>query len=163
FPNRSTMNGKTLPTLLIVPTTCLENVLVQEPAMATDIRLKEGLPEITGALVSTYTECSRLNHLGHSPLPSKEAVQEIVADFIDVLYPGYARRQNLHMGNIEYYVGDLMDGLHDKLTQQIGRALRHELCEESPHVDFEALGQQKAIEVLRRLPDLRLVLEQDVN
>ncbi|HLW66514.1 MAG TPA: serine acetyltransferase [Gemmataceae bacterium] len=131
--------------------------------MATDIRLKEGLPEITQALVSTYTECSRLNHLGHSPLPSKEAVQEIVADLIDVLYPGYARRQNLHMGNIEYYVGDLIDGLHDKLTQQVARALRHELCDESPHVDFEALGQQKAIEVLRRLPDLRLVLEQDVN
>jgi serine O-acetyltransferase len=131
--------------------------------MATDIRLKEGLPEITQALVSTYTECSRLNHLGHSPLPSKEAVQEIVADLIDVLYPGYARRQNLHMGNIEYYVGDLIDGLHDKLTQQIARALRHELCEESPHVDFEALGQQNAIEVLRRLPDVRLILEQDVN
>jgi serine O-acetyltransferase len=131
--------------------------------MATDISLKEGLPEITQALVSTYTECSRLNHLGHSPLPSKEAVQEIVADLIDVLYPGYARRQNLHLGNIEYYVGDLMDGLHDKLTQQIARALRHELCEESPNLDCEALGQQRAIELLRRLSDLRLVLEQDVN
>jgi serine O-acetyltransferase len=131
--------------------------------MATDISLKEGLPEITQALVATYTECSRLNHLGHSPLPSKEAVQEIVADLIDVLYPGYARRQNLHMGNIEYYVGDLMDGLHDKLTQQIARALRHELCEESPNLDCEALGQQRAIELLRRLADVRLVLEQDVN
>ena len=131
--------------------------------MATDISLKEGLPEITQALVATYTECSRLNHLGHSPLPSKEAVQEIVADLIDMLYPGYARRQNLHMGNIEYYVGDLMDGLHDKLTQQIARALRHELCEETPNLDCEALGQQRAIELLRRLPDLRLVLEQDVN
>ncbi|HEV3143147.1 MAG TPA: serine acetyltransferase [Gemmataceae bacterium] len=131
--------------------------------MATDIRLKEGLPEITEALVSTYTECSRLNHLGHSPLPSMEAVQEIVADLIDVLYPGYARRQNLHMGNIEYYVGDLIDGLHDKLIQQIARALRHELCEESPHLDCEALAQKRGIELLRRLPDLRLVLEQDVN
>ena len=30
--------------------------------MATDIRLKEGLPEITDALVSTYTECSKLSH-----------------------------------------------------------------------------------------------------
>ncbi len=30
------------------------------------------------------------------------------------------------MGNVEYHVGDLIDRLHDKLTQQIGRALRHE-------------------------------------
>ena len=27
--------------------------------MATDIRLKEALPEITEALVATYTECGR--------------------------------------------------------------------------------------------------------
>src|SRR5215475_7229240 len=100
--------------------------------MATDIRLKEGLPEITEALVATYTECSRLNHLGHYPLPSREAVLDILADLIDVLYPGYARRQNLHIGNVEYYVGELIDGLHDKLTQQIARALRHEFAHEPP-------------------------------
>ena len=42
--------------------------------MATDIRLKEGLPEITEALVATYTECSRLNHLGHQPLPAQTEI-----------------------------------------------------------------------------------------
>jgi serine O-acetyltransferase len=131
--------------------------------MATDIRLKEGLPEITDALVATYSECSRISHLGHQPLPSRDAVYHIVTDLIDVLYPGYGRRQNLHLGNIEYHVGELIDGLHDKLTQQIGRALRHELCDEAPHIDFEALAQQKAIELLKRLPDLRTLLETDVN
>ena len=131
--------------------------------MATDIRLKEGLPEITEALVATYTECSRLNHLGHQPLPSRDAVLDVLADLTDVLYPGYARRQNLHLGNVEYYVGELIDGLHDKLTQQIARAMRHEFAEESPHVDFEALAQQNAIHFLQRLPDLRLVLEEDVR
>ena len=48
--------------------------------MATDIRLKEGLPEITEALVATYTECRRINHLGHKPLPSREAVVDILGD-----------------------------------------------------------------------------------
>src|SRR5579862_4685584 len=94
--------------------------------MATDIRLKESLPEITESLVATYTECGTTHHLGHKPLPSREAVVEIVADLTEVLYPGFGRRQNLHIGNIEYHVGDLIDGLHDKLTQQITRALRHD-------------------------------------
>ena len=66
--------------------------------MATDVRLKEALPEITEAIVATYTECHRTNHLGHKPLPSREAVQDIVADFLEILYPGFARRQNLHIG-----------------------------------------------------------------
>jgi serine O-acetyltransferase len=140
--------------------------------MATDIRLKEALPEITEAVVATYTECNHTCHLGHKPLPSREAVAEILTDLLDILYPGYTRRQNLHIGNVEYHVGDLIDGLHDKLTQQIARSLRHEAdCAaedaarrppQSP-LDFEALAQQKAVELLRRMPDLRLMLEEDVQ
>jgi serine O-acetyltransferase len=131
--------------------------------MATDIRLKEGLPEITEALVATYTECKHINHLGHKPLPSREVIVEILADLMDILYPGYVRRQNLHIGNVEYHVGDLIDGLHDKLTQQIARTLRHDYEADGGPVDFEALAQQKTIELLRRLPDLRTVLELDVQ
>ncbi len=131
--------------------------------MATDIRLKEVLPEVTDALLATYTECGRLSHLGHMPLPSREAVANILTDLMDVIYPGYGRRQNLHIGNVEYHVGDLIDGLHDKLTQQIVRALRHEYCLETPDVDFEAVAQQKTLEFLQRLPEVRLVLELDVQ
>jgi serine O-acetyltransferase len=130
--------------------------------MATDIRLKEGLPEITEALVATYTECKYINHLGHRPLPSREAVADILCDLMDILYPGFVRRQNLHIGNVEYHVGDLIDGLHDKLTQQVARALRHEF-ENEEQADFEAIAQQKAIGLLRRLPELRYLLEQDVQ
>jgi serine O-acetyltransferase len=129
--------------------------------MATDIRLKEALPEITEALVATYTECRHINHLGHKPLPSREAIVDILADLMDILYPGYVRRQNLHIGNVEYHVGDLIDGLHDKLTQQIARILRHETQQNDP--DLEGLAQQKTIEFLRKLPELRYVLEEDVQ
>jgi serine O-acetyltransferase len=131
--------------------------------MATDIRLKEGLPEITEALVATYTECRYINHLGHKPLPSREAVADILADLLDILYPGYVRRQNLHIGNVEYHVGDVVDRLHDTLTQQICRALRHECGPDESAEDLEGLAQQKAIDLLRRLPELRAVLEQDVE
>jgi serine O-acetyltransferase len=131
--------------------------------MATDLRLKEALPEITEALVGTYTECGLINHLGHKPLPSRDAIVDILADLMDILYPGYNRRQNLHIGNIEYHVGDLVDGLHDKLTQQIARAVRHDYAHDKPLFDFEAMAQQKTIALLLRLPDLRAVLEKDVQ
>src|SRR5205809_228692 len=133
--------------------------------MATDINLKAGLSEITAAIVDTYTECSRTSHLGHKPLPSREAVEDILTDLMDVLFPGYWRRQNLHLGNVEYHVGDLIDRLHDKLIQQIGRALRHEqfACGEAEQIDLEALAQHRAVELLKKLPDLRLVLEEDAR
>lgn len=131
--------------------------------MATDIRLKEGLPEITEALVATYTECRRINHLGHRPLPSRDAIVDIVTDLFEIMYPGYGRRQNLHMGNVAYHVGDLVDGLHDKLTIQIARTLRHDYDLEGPDIDFEGLAQVKVIEFFKRLPVLRTVLEEDVQ
>jgi serine O-acetyltransferase len=131
--------------------------------MATDPRLKESLPELTESLVETYTSCRRTNHLGHQPLPSRETIVDVLADLMDILYPGFHRRQNLHIGNVEYHVGDLIDGLHDRLTQQIARALRHEFKQSHPHDDFESLAQQKTVEFLRRLRDLRYVLEDDVQ
>jgi serine O-acetyltransferase len=131
--------------------------------MATDVRLKEALPEITEAIIATYTECRHTNHLGHRPLPNREAIVEILGDLFEILYPGFVGRQNLHIGNVEYHVGDLVDGLHDKLTQQIARAIRHDYDQDGPYLDCEALAQQKAIELLKQLPELRMVLEQDVE
>ena len=131
--------------------------------MATDLRLKEGLRDITDEIVATYLECKHINHLGHCALPSREAVIEILADLNEILFPGFARRQNLHMGNVEYHVGDLVDGLHDKLTQQITRAMRHDCDPNAAPIDFEALAQQKTIQLLAKLPELRFVLEEDAE
>ncbi len=131
--------------------------------MATDLRLKESLPEITEAIVAGYTECKYINHLGHCPLPSRDAVIEILDDLKEILFPGFGRRQNLHMGNIEYHVGDLIDSLHDKLTQQISRAMRHDCNGQNSEVDFEALAQNKTMELLRKLPDVRNLLQNDVE
>jgi serine O-acetyltransferase len=135
--------------------------------MATDFRLKEILPEITESIVATYTECNKTSHLGHKPLPSREAVNAMLADLLDILFPGYFRRQNLHIANVEYYVGDLIDGLHDKLIVQITRALRHEQENQaSPEInkhDLEAIAQQRTLDFLKKLPDIRMVLEHDVQ
>src|SRR5688572_9069104 len=93
--------------------------------MATDNQKKEQLPDLAELLVKSYEELEMMNRLGHCPLPSPEVVVEIAQDLKDVMFPSYRRRQNLHMGNVLFHVGDLIDGLHDKLTVQIGRALSH--------------------------------------
>ncbi len=150
--------------------------------MATDFRLKDDqLPRLTERIVATYQleSCKeatddgkaipRLNHLDHCPLPKQCEVFSIIGELMEVLYPGYRQREGLHRGNIGYYIGDLVDRLHDQLTEQIGRALRHEAvrdglvgdCENAE--DYEALGQAKTLLFLDRLPELRAVLATDVQ
>ncbi len=137
--------------------------------MASDFRLKEQLPDLTNRIVQTYSGIRKINHLGHCPLPNDNVIVSAIEDLREILYPGYGRREGLHLGNITYYVGELIDGLHDKLTVQIGRALQHEArvqleidpCEQ--RFDYEAKGQAIAIEFLGCLPRLREVLAKDVQ
>ncbi len=131
--------------------------------MATDIRLKESLPLLTERIVETYEECGAIHHLGHSPLPSYAAVVEILKDFQEILFPGYGRRQNLHLGNVAYHVGDLIDSLHDRLTQQVARAFRHDCRSEDLERDFDAEAQALVIRFLESIPELRNRLADDVR
>jgi serine O-acetyltransferase len=134
--------------------------------MASDLRRKEQLPELTARIVETYTRLKAISHLGHCPLPNYKVIVSAIEDLKEIIYPGYRRREGLHIGNVTYHVGDLIDGLHDKLTTQIARALRHDAGRTSgcsPDDDFEALGQAKAIQFLEQLPELREVLEFDVH
>lgn len=134
--------------------------------MATDFRLKEQLPDITDRIVATYDRVGKINHLDHCPLPRYEEVIAAIDELNEIMFPGYRRREGLHHGNISYYVGDLIDRLHDRLTTQIGRALRHEagatsICD-GPE-DYEALGQAKTLLFLEQLPALREILATDVQ
>ena len=142
--------------------------------MSADVRLKEDLPELTDRIVASYHDLPLGHHLGHCPLPSNAAVCEIARDLKGVLFPGYRRKQNLHMGNVGFHVGALVDDLHDRLTEQAARALRHdafrrarqadpaaEPCDKE--IDFEAEGQRAAIAFLNEIPNLRELLVEDVK
>lgn len=134
--------------------------------MASDFRLKEQLPDLTRRIVQTYSEVGAISHLGHCPLPSYEVIVDSIECLKEILYPGYRRREGLHLGNVAYHVGDLIDSLHDRLTQQIARALRHEAGAESlvtDQADYEALGQAKALQFLEQLPEIRRRLALDVR
>lgn len=132
--------------------------------MASDLSLKETLPALTERLVQTYEECGGIHHLRHLPLPSYREIVEILKDLREILYPGYGRRQNLHLGNVGYHVGDLIDGLHDRLTTQIARALQHDCAQPRDlDTDFEADAQLKAIQFLESLPTIRSTLADDAR
>ena len=53
---------------------------------------------------------------------------------------GFGRRQHLHIGNVEYFVGSLVDALHDKLTEQIARALAESVAPLRDHSDQVVLS-----------------------
>jgi serine O-acetyltransferase len=138
--------------------------------MASDLRRKNELPGITESIVETYRTVGTINHLDHCPLPRHEDVVSALDDLREILFPGYLRREGLHLGNVGFYVGDLVDLLHDKLTRQIFRALEHEYRVQAQQpeqldgeVDHEATAQEITLELLKQIPDLRRMLATDVQ
>jgi serine O-acetyltransferase len=128
-----------------------------------DARRENPLTSIIDDLVATYAECGAIHHLGHSPLPSYREIVDILADMREVLYPGFARRQDLNMGNVAYHVGLLVDGLQSKLTQQVTRAFRHDCKAKAENTDVDDRSRQIVTEFLKALPELRLLLAQDAQ
>jgi len=136
--------------------------------MATDFPLKDNLPALTDRIVSTYAEVGTIHHLGHCPLPNYDTVVSATEDLKEILYPGYRRRDRLHLSNVTYHVGNLIDRLHDRLTSQIARAMCHGAgdnvrCSPQQRAGYEALGETKTMEFLERLPELRKILALDVQ
>ena len=87
--------------------------------MASDLTILGQLPALTRQIVETYTTLASINHLGHCPLPSYDEVIAATEDLKEILYPGYRRRSRLHVDNVTYHVGDLIDRLHERLSLQI--------------------------------------------
>ena len=138
--------------------------------MSQEVSFKARLPELTDRIVETYQQINTINHLGHSALPGREAIVQILFDLTEVLYPGYRRRQNLHLGNVVYHTGDLIDAIFDSLTEQITRALEHEsrvngqtTATVATAEDIGVLSQAKTFEFLETLPAIRQMLAADVQ
>lgn len=120
----------------------------------------ESFPEkLVQELVASYASLSRTCNLGRAPIPSRDAIAGILEDLLELLFPGFHRRQNLNQGNIRYHVGDLLDDLRNRLADQISRV--HSPDSEPTQVRIKALAQAQGL--LERLPNLRGLLEADVT
>jgi serine O-acetyltransferase len=130
--------------------------------------LDDRLPLLIERIVDTYAEVGGTVHLGRCPLPNYDTIIAIAEDLKTILHPGYRRRDGLHLLNLTYHVGTLVDSLRDRLTEQIARALRHESREKDaggPQTsqDFQAAARTKVAGFLEQLPALRKLLSLDAE
>jgi serine O-acetyltransferase len=123
-----------------------------------------GVPDIIDRVVDTYDTISLINHLGRRPLPSHEAVAEILSGLKEILYPGYFGRRNFTPVNIRYHIGDRIWQVHRLLVEQIYLSIVHGCrhTEGQCRTCSEVAGDL-SVAFLRRLPDLREYLQTDVQ
>lgn len=119
------------------------------------------LPRIIEAIVESCREENCCNHLGMSPLPSREAVCDLIEGLRRVFFPGYFGPV-VDRASLPYYLGVEVNRLFELLSVQIGRALEHE-CRRAcaPCTLCGKLGEEHALRLLGRVPLLRELLALD--
>ena len=116
------------------------------------------LARIKEALLASYRHHGGINHLDGVNLPSQESVNQLAADCMHLLFPGYFEEPAL--------VETELPGLVDRLLGQIDRRLAAEIekCLRFAAVpDAGARAREFTTAFLARFPDLRAVIKTDVD
>jgi len=116
------------------------------------------------AIVFQYREQPQTFSFHSNSLPNKQAIIEIINLFRGLLFPGYFGRQNLINTTVEYYIGDLLINIHDKLHEQIGYVLkRRAIVNKEPVADIDSKVDKIIYEFFSSIPNLRNDLASDVQ
>lgn len=129
------------------------------------LKKRDQIREITHEILQTFGSLQpKLEHLAPTPLPDKESVIRILDDLLEVVYPGYFGRKYVEKANIEYHIGDLIDSIYARLTLEIYRSVRPDCDNKSEICDHcHEIAEEQALIVLRKMPDIRRRLSDDVQ
>lgn len=126
-------------------------------------RFREEIPPIVDELVSSCNREECFDHIGPEPIPSREAIVDILQRASRILYPGYFIPARVDEVNAGYYFGQEVTDLFEALSEQIMLAIRHDCVRHDlPCSDCEERGQKAAIDFLHGMPNLRRLLATDI-
>lgn len=104
-------------------------------------------------------------HQENNPLPSGDALQEIVQLVRSILFPGYYGYASVNTNTIQYRIGVDVERLHKLVREQVLAGLCFSDDEET--IENDVLRREKATEIanmmIERLPELRKILATDVE
>jgi len=132
--------------------------------MREELKLKGRLPGLIRSIVDGYAKTGRMNHLEGLALPDREKVIEIVDVMLGIIYPGYFGEKGVDHNTVEFHIGAQVERLYMLLFDQISRAITHECKRLGRVCTFcEDKAEEVAIDFISRIPQLREMLELDVQ
>ncbi len=102
----------------------------------------------------------------YMPMPSVEALKDVVETLRSVLFPGYAGNAELKPEAMRYYVGAALDKVYHTLAEQILRGFCFD-CEREKTPQNKERCQNRAYDItwrfINRVPEIRRLLATDVH
>jgi serine O-acetyltransferase len=122
------------------------------------------IPAVVENLVATCNGKDCFDHVGPEPVPSRNAMIEIIHQLQRILFPGYFIQTRLDQVNLPYYLGQKTISLFEELSHEIALCLRHDcLRHDLPCTHCAERGHEEALKFVKELPNLRILLAKDVR
>ncbi len=126
--------------------------------------LYEAIPSVVQSLVTSWESNDCFGHVGPAPLPSQESVVQIIHQARRILFPGYFSQTRLDPVNLEYCLGQETAALFQSLSKQIVLSIQHDCFRyDQPCSKCTELGHSTALQFIKTLPELRVVLATDIR
>lgn len=121
------------------------------------------LSRIIENILDTYRDDKGINHIEGPNLPSREAVEEIVVDLLNVVFPGYYEKLEISREDVGLYIWERIVAIYHNLSREIAKSLKSiTAMEQKTDDELTAIAVQKTLAFLLRIPHVRQKLTGDV-
>lgn len=116
------------------------------------------LDDIKQDLLASYQRDGGINHLDGVNLPSQESINNLAAEFMHLLFPGYFEETCLTKEEVPDHVEKQLAQIHERLTTEIEKCLTF-----SNEANATAKAHEFTMATLQQLPALRKIIKTDVD
>jgi serine O-acetyltransferase len=119
------------------------------------------LSQIIKQILDSYQTDRGINHIEGANLPGRAAVEEIVQDIMNVLFPGYFEKQEMNRSEIKLYIWEKTVAIYHNLAHEIAKTLKNADQQGTDTIAEQAIA--KTIVFLAAIPGVREKLTGDVQ
>ena len=119
--------------------------------------------ELTDRLVASYAKVGGINHVDGVNLPSKTTISHISRQLLRLLFPGFFDDKPIHSSELKIETALLMDEVKNSLEDEIAKSIVYRAPGGNTEVHPNELADAITCEFLSKLPDIREILQTDVD
>jgi len=132
------------------------------------------LRDLTNHLITTYRKIGGVNYVQGSNLPSRNSIENIIADLEGLVFPGFKLEEAIDASNLSFVIGERLNRAFKNLSREITKSLCYKRriptgntcmhrAEAQDALDCKGEAEALTWEVLAELPDVRTMLLKDVD
>ncbi len=117
-------------------------------------------------IVKSYDQHGGINHIEGCILPSQNSVVDIIECLMDIYFPGFFTKEEIHHTQIREFATQKVLTLRARLLQEISKSLnlcKDPLLKTKDKAQLQTLAEQETETFLNKIPAIRETLKTDVD